>query len=261
MAEAHQELAQTQQKASQKTAVDQAAAVAEDQKVAAQAAAVAQAQQEAPQETAVAQAAAVAEAQQVAAQAVAEDRAAAVAAGYQESFQTQQEAAQAAAVDEKQQVAALPGKTGQAVGDTLGRDVVLQSGLAKLHKASRVYHWQCVNQRGGWKDSSVRGGVCDPDTGLGGCFVEALLTLWKCTASAHPAAAAWAEVSLGLPWRAGHVGSPVFARFSCRVVSDGSGGSGGLLQPSSAPAQHEAMERRGDSPRRGAVMELGLHSL
>ena len=83
MAEAHQELAQTQQKASQKTAVDQAAAVAEDQKVAAQAAAVAQAQQEAPQETAVAKAAAVAEAQQVA-QAVAEDRAAAVATGYQE---------------------------------------------------------------------------------------------------------------------------------------------------------------------------------
>ena len=200
MAEAHQELAQTQQKASQKTAVDQAAAVAEDQKVAAQAAAVAQAQQEAPQETAAAQAAAVAEAQQVAAQAVAEDRAATVAAGYQESFQMQQEAAQAAAVDEKQQVAALPGKTGQAVGDTLGRDVVLQSGLAKLHKASRVYHWQCVNQRGGWKDSSVRGGVSDPDTGLGGCSVEALLTLWKCTASAHPAAAAWAEVPLGLPW-------------------------------------------------------------
>ena len=60
---------------------------------------LARAQQEVPQETAVAQAAAVAEAQQVAAQAVAEDRAAVVAAGYQESFQTQQEAAQAAAVD------------------------------------------------------------------------------------------------------------------------------------------------------------------
>ena len=60
------------------------------------------------------------------------------------------------------------------MGDTLGRDVVLQSGLAKLHKASRVYYWQCVNQRGGWKDSSVRRGVSGPDTGLGGCSVEAL---------------------------------------------------------------------------------------
>ena len=135
------------------------------------------------------------------------------------------------------------------------RSFFKQSGLAKLHKAPRVYHWQCVNQRGGWKDSSVRGGVCDPDTGLGGCFVEALLTLRqptrrqrrgrKCHWGCHGGLATWVALF-----------SRASAAESFRPVVEA-----GLLQASSAPAQHEALERRGDSPRRGAVVGRGLHSL